>query len=115
VILANLVLRERAIPEFLQDECTADNIACGLEEFLATRQIVDRRSNLSSGWRPFSASTNAARRNVPRRRFWSFWKIAAMEIAAMKIAEIDRKSQPRQFPLDQVHQMKFTGSLISGL
>jgi lipid-A-disaccharide synthase len=37
VILANLVLGEHAIPEFLQDECTADNIAPVLEGILDDR------------------------------------------------------------------------------
>ena len=46
VILANLVLRERAIPEFLQDECTADNIACGLEGILG--DTPNRRSQIES-------------------------------------------------------------------
>lgn len=34
VILANLVIGENVIPEFLQDDCTAENLARGLRELL---------------------------------------------------------------------------------
>jgi lipid-A-disaccharide synthase len=44
VILANLVIGENVIPEFLQDACTADNLAPALHEVLSdtparTRQL----------------------------------------------------------------------------
>ena len=46
VILANLVLGEHAMPEFLQGECTAGNIASALEGILG--DTANRRSQIES-------------------------------------------------------------------
>jgi len=46
VILANLVLGEHAIPQFLQDECTADNFASALGKILG--DTPERRQQINA-------------------------------------------------------------------
>jgi lipid-A-disaccharide synthase len=46
VILANLVLGENAVPEFLQSECTPDRIAGGLIPLLS--DTVERRRQIAA-------------------------------------------------------------------
>ncbi len=46
VVLANLVLGERAFPEFLQEECTPENLASAVE--LLLRDTFERRGQLAA-------------------------------------------------------------------
>jgi lipid-A-disaccharide synthase len=46
VILANLVLGENAVPEFLQEACTAENLATALAPLLG--DTIERRRQLEA-------------------------------------------------------------------
>ena len=43
VILANLVVGENVVPEFLQEDCTADNLAPALRDVLADTPVRRRQ------------------------------------------------------------------------
>jgi lipid-A-disaccharide synthase len=43
VILANLVVGENVVPEFIQDDCTADNLASALGEVLSDSPMRQRQ------------------------------------------------------------------------
>jgi lipid-A-disaccharide synthase len=45
VILANLVVAEKVVPEFIQDDCTADNLARALGEILSDSPLRQRQLN----------------------------------------------------------------------
>jgi lipid-A-disaccharide synthase len=45
VILANLVVGENVVPEFIQDDCTADNLARALGEILSDSPLRQRQLN----------------------------------------------------------------------
>ncbi len=42
-ILANLVVGENVVPEFIQDDCTADNLAGALDEVLSDSPMRQRQ------------------------------------------------------------------------
>ncbi len=67
VILANLVLGENVVPEFLQRDCTADRLAKARFHCWAIRRSGGGRSRRSRAWTPSWRSAKAIR-VIERRR-----------------------------------------------
>ena len=97
VILANLVLGENDVPEFLQRDCTPQRLADALSRFCPTPRSVGGRSRPSAGsiasWRP------PPRRRAPRpRQSCSMWRAMAAAISPPPAAEIKGLLSAMRYP-----------------
>jgi lipid-A-disaccharide synthase len=68
VVLANLVLGEKAFPEFLQEDCTAEKLSKALTEIIddtpARHAQVDALASLADKMKPLHPSASARAADV---------------------------------------------------